>query len=234
MRQELLMVAAPALAAILGACGGGTPNRPGGAPGTSGASSGASSSPSSTAPPGRGAPSTAACAGAPGANGGNASGTGDVRSAGDIPDSQAFVAFHPSTGRYTIEVPEGWARTEEGRVVTFTDKLNSLRVELRPRPTAPTVASARSEEVPVLQSTNRCFELGKVTTVTRPAGDAVVLAYRADGAPDPVTGRVVREEAERYEFWKAGTEAVVTLSAPQGSDNVDPWRTITQSFAWTP
>jgi hypothetical protein len=42
----------------------------------------------------------------------------------------------------------------------------------------------------------------------------------------------VKLECERYEFWRAGVEAVVTVSSPVGADNTDPWRTITDSFAW--
>jgi hypothetical protein len=74
--------------------------------------------------------------------------------------------------------------------------------------------------------------LGKVTTARRKAGPVVVVSYRVDSAPDPVTGKVLREDVERYEFWRAGTEAILTLSAPVGSDNVDPWRRVTDSFAW--
>jgi hypothetical protein len=47
-----------------------------------------------------------------------------------------------------------------------------------------------------------------------------------------VTGKSVTEAVQRYEFWRSGQEVVLTLSAPQGSDNVDPWRTITDSFRW--
>ncbi|MDT4974331.1 MAG: hypothetical protein QOG98_89, partial [Pseudonocardiales bacterium] len=60
------------------------------------------------------------------------------------------------------------------------------------------------------------------------------LTYRADSAPNPVTNKVAVEAVERYEFWRNGTEVVLTLSAPVGSDNVDPWLKVTDSFAWTP
>ena len=53
-----------------------------------------------------------------------------------------------------------------------------------------------------------------------------------DSAPDPVTARVRRDDVQRYEFWRAGVEAVVVLSGPVGADNADPWRTITDSFRW--
>jgi hypothetical protein len=44
---------------------------------------------------------------------------------------------------------------------------------------------------------------------------------------------VVRDDVERYEFWRGDHEVVLTLSAPHGADNVDPWRTVTDSFRWT-
>jgi hypothetical protein len=50
--------------------------------------------------------------------------------------------------------------------------------------------------------------------------------------PDTVTGKSVTEAVERYAFWGNGQEAVLTLSGPNGSDNVDPWRTITDSLRW--
>jgi len=37
---------------------------------------------------------------------------------------------------------------------------------------------------------------------------------------------------ERYEFWKNGTAVIITLSSAAGSDNVDPWKTVTDSFVW--
>jgi hypothetical protein len=42
----------------------------------------------------------------------------------------------------------------------------------------------------------------------------------------------VRESVERYAFWHAGQQVVLTLSGPRGADNVDPWRTITDSLRW--
>src|SRR3979411_2341681 len=47
--------------------------------------------------------------------------------AGDIPDNQAYVAFTPATGLFTVSVPEGWARSTDGAATIFTDKLNTVR-----------------------------------------------------------------------------------------------------------
>lgn len=48
-----------------------------------------------------------------------------------------------------------------------------------------------------------------------------------------MTGKVVSQDVQRYEFWKNGTTVSMTLAAPVGSDNVDPWSTVTNSFRWT-
>ena len=71
-----------------------------------------------------------------------------------------------------------------------------------------------------------------VSTVIRPAGSVVLTTYQANSAPDPVTNKYVVLDVERYDYWKNGTMVTVTLSAPTGSDNVDPWKTITDSLAW--
>ena len=48
------------------------------------------------------------------------------------------------------------------------------------------------------------------------------------------TGQVYREKVDFYPAFVFGKEAIITLSSPQGSDNVDPWRKVTDSFAWGP
>jgi hypothetical protein len=150
--------------------------------------------------------------------------------AGDIPDNQAFVAFNG--GGYTIKVPEGWARSSAGGAVVFSDRYNAIRIETRASSAAPTVASVGSTDVPALRASNSGFTLGKVTTVSRAAGPAVLVTYQAESAADPVTSKKVLLDVERYGFWKNGSTTTITLSAPRGSDNVDPWKIITNSFAW--
>jgi hypothetical protein len=71
-----------------------------------------------------------------------------------------------------------------------------------------------------------------VTTVNRKAGPAVLIRYSANSPIDPVTGKSVVDSVERYEFWRNGQEVILTLAGPQGADNVDPWRTVTDSFRW--
>ena len=152
--------------------------------------------------------------------------------AGDIPDNQAFVPYVDPAKTFTVTVPEGWARTSAGAGTLFTDKYNSVRIDTAAT-TAPTVASAQATDLPAISAAAKGFHLGKVSMVNRKAGSAVLITYQADSAPNPVTGKLAVEAVERYEFWKAGHEVILTLAAPVGSDNVDPWRTVTDSFGWS-
>lgn len=158
----------------------------------------------------------------------------ETNAAGDIPDNQAFVPFSPKGQPFTVSVPEGWARTGDGSTsTTFTDKLNSVTIDVRQSPSAPTVASVTSTEIPKVEANSSGYQAGQTTEVTRQAGTAILTTYRADAAPDPVTGKVVNDDVERYVFYRNGTEVVLTLAGPQGADNVDPWKTVTDSFTWS-
>lgn len=161
-----------------------------------------------------------------------AAGGKEVNPPGDIPDHQRFVLYNPPEGRYTVRVPEGWSRTEGPRTAHFTDKFNAINVELLDAPAAPTVASASDTEFAALRAHDPCAHLVGVTSVTRTAGAAVLVRYQTDSPADAVTGKVLRQDVERYEFWRNGTEVVFTLSGAVGADNVDPWKTVTGSFAW--
>jgi hypothetical protein len=152
--------------------------------------------------------------------------------AGDIPDSQAFVAYASPDG-YTIKVPEGWARTTEGAATVFTDKFNTIRVELTQLATAPTVDSVTTTDLAAVAKSAKGYTAGKVSAVTRKAGPTVLATYTQEAPPNAVTNKAMRLDVERYVFWKAGKAAVVTLSSAAGSDNVDPWKIVTDGFAWT-
>ena len=151
---------------------------------------------------------------------------------GDIPDNQAYVPFAPPGTGFTVSVPEGWARTTAGPVTTFTDKLNRIEVSEHPAAKPPTPASVTAGDVPSLAKTVPAFAPGKATEVSRKAGTAVLYTYQGNSAADPVTGKAVRDAFERYVFHHQGRDVVVTLSGPVNADNVDPWRTVTDSLRW--
>jgi len=145
----------------------------------------------------------------------------EVSPPGDIPDNQAFVAYSPPGGGYSVKVPEGWGRTRTGGAVTFTDKLNSIRMESRPA-SGPLSLAAAKRQGP-----------GTVTRVKRSAGTAIRFVYTAAGEPDAVTGKRRTNTVERYVFFHRGQDVVLTLMGPQGADNVDPWKLVTDSLRFT-
>jgi hypothetical protein len=116
--------------------------------------------------------------------------------------------------------------------VSFTDKLNTVAVrELTGKP-EPSQDTVRGGEFADIAASGHAVQLGTVETLTLPSGQAVHVTYSQDSAPDPVTGRVVRDDVELYVFWRAGTEVLLTLSGPHGADNVDPWKQISRSLRW--
>lgn len=156
----------------------------------------------------------------------------EVVAPGDIPDTQAFVPFTATDG-YSLKVPEGWARASSGGTTTFTDHYNTINATATNVSVAPSTTSVQATEVAALRRDVPNFELVNVETVNRTAGPAVLVTYRAGSTPDPVTGKRVAIDVERYEFWRNGKQVTLTLSGARGSDNVDPWKTVTNSFAWT-
>jgi hypothetical protein len=170
--------------------------------------------------------------------GGTTSSAGAVSSApesnplGDIPDNQVYVPYRPADGSFTVQVPEGWARTDLPDGVSFTDKLNTVSVgELTGRPQT-NQDTVLGDELAAIAAAGRNVTPGSVETVALPAGQTVHATFAQDSTPDPVTGRVIRDDAELFVFWRNGTEVLLTLSGPHGADNVDPWKKISTSFSW--
>ena len=62
---------------------------------------------------------------------------------------------------------------------------------------------------------------------------AIRTAYLGYSNVDPVTGKFGLLAIERYDFTHKARDVIVTLSAPNGSDNVDPWNKITKPPAFT-
>ena len=153
--------------------------------------------------------------------------------AGDIPDTQAFVTYASTSGGYSITMPEGWARQESGTNVTFSDsKLHIFGVEIGCSNSAPTIDSAKAEATGQLSSTIPAFELVDVKTLSLPAGPTILIQYRTNSAPDDVTGKQHRLDVDRYEIFKDGKRAILSIASPAGSDNVDVSRQVSESFRW--
>ena len=155
----------------------------------------------------------------------------EVVDPGDIPDNQVFIAFSSSDGVYTVKVPEGWARTETGGVVTFTDNYNSIALQSSPAAVAPTVESMTTNGLSDVASDPTLSSID-VTPVTRKSGTGVLATYEIGSEPNPVTGKKALLAVERYAFFNNGIVVTMTLSGAKGADNVDPWRIVSDSLAW--
>lgn len=200
-----------------------------------GGSSASTSAASSASPSSSAAPSTSSAAAS-----GTTSNTSTVNPnqretlpPGDIPDTIAYVPFTAHLLGLTVSIPEGWSRSMSGRAVTFTDKLNRVRVFTAPASKTPTPASVRSTELPAIARSVKSFAVQSIAVVSRPAGPAIRVTYLGDSTPNPVTGKVGTLAFERYDFFHRGREVVILVSSPKGSDNVDPWRKVTSSLRFT-
>jgi hypothetical protein len=150
---------------------------------------------------------------------------------GDIPDNLAFVRYSNPRGGYSFTHPEGWARTGSGTRVRFTDKLNGVAVVSTHASQAPSLASAKRADVARLRGSVPAFELRGITRVTVPAGNGVRIVFRRNSDPDPVTNKVYRDEVEEYAVFHAGRLVRMDLFGPVGADNVDAYRTMSQSLS---
>jgi hypothetical protein len=184
-----------------------------------GCSSGTSSSPSST-------PGSSATSG----SGNVAPVPVESNPPGDIPDNLAFVKYANTTGGYSFTHPEGWAKTGTGSSVRFTDKLNGVSVESVKGSAAPTVAEAKSAEAARLKGSVPAFALVRVEKSSLPGGPGVHIVFRRNSDPDPVTGKVYRDEVEEYIAFASGRIVRMDLYGPVGADNVDAYRTMSQSL----
>jgi hypothetical protein len=157
----------------------------------------------------------------------------EVNPPGDIPDSQAFINYTNSAGKYQLDVPEGWARTESGPSVSFVNKFDGVKVDVGLAPgNTKDAAAVRNDEAKALQAQGHAVTINSVSDVKLPAGNAVVIKYTSNSEPNAVTNKKVRLENETYLFFRNGQEAMLTLWAPQGADNVDQWQRMSKSFRW--
>ena len=152
---------------------------------------------------------------------------------GDIPDNQAFVLFKSPMG-FSVKVPEGWARRDEPGGVRFSDKYNAVQVMVVPQAAVPTRASLKANQIARLEKSPMAIRVNAITPVTLPSGAGFDVTYGANSDPNAVTNKAIRLDNARYYLWKSGKLATLTLSAPAGTDNVDQWRLMANSFTWTP
>lgn len=151
---------------------------------------------------------------------------------GDIPDSQAFVRYVSAPGGYSLEIPEGWARRDQGAAVSFTSKYGTIEVTARKAAGTPGVAAVRAGDLAALARTDPSVKVTTVQTAKLPAGNAVLARFTSVSAPNAVTGRRAALDNDLYVLTKNGREVVLRMSALKGADNVDAWNRVARSFVW--
>jgi hypothetical protein len=150
---------------------------------------------------------------------------------GDIPDSQVFITYESKDG-YSLQVPEGWARTDMPDGASFIDKLDGVVLTRSDAPAAPTVASVKKDYLPMFEKQGRAIKIGSVKAVKLPGGNAIRINYSSNSEPNAVTSKQVRLENQRFLFFKDGKLVALELYAPLGADNVDQWKLMSESFRW--
>jgi hypothetical protein len=151
--------------------------------------------------------------------------------AGDIPDNQVFLTVNDNAAGFSMKYPEGWAQKSAPNELTIRDKNNIVHVLVRNAP-APTTALV-TQELAMLKQQTPSLKAGTPTDTTISGRPAIKVAYTTVSAPNPVTGKSVTLGVDRYYFWNGQQVAVVDLGTPQGVDNVDAYRLMSESFAWT-
>ena len=167
-----------------------------------------------------------------GGNGGSGASSAEAEqaSAGDIPDNQVFLTFDNAKAGYSIKYPEGWAQQGDGDHVTFRDKDNVVRIDVVPGgkvSNAGVVADARAAQAAA----------ARAHVPDADGGDAERLAGgqgRLHDAERAEPGHGQAREAHRRPVRRprAGKHAVIDLGTPEGVDNVDAYRLMSESFRW--
>ncbi len=150
---------------------------------------------------------------------------------GDIPDNQVFITYNAPQG-FSLQVPEGWARTDANDGASFADKYGRIEAVAKPSAAPLTAASVRANEAAELEKTGRAVKISTISEVKLPAGPAVRIVYTSNSDPNPVTNKQIRLECERFLIGHKDKVASLTFSAPAGADNADQWTMMSQSFRW--
>jgi hypothetical protein len=150
---------------------------------------------------------------------------------GDIPDNAVFLKYHGTNPAFTIQYVEGWQVTPQVDGVVIRDKDSSEAVAIRTaQADIPTVVI--SSDLSALQA-QPGFKLDQKNTVKVGGSTYVHLVYHLPAPPDPVTGKQVPSTVDRYYVPGPNGLAVVSLSTPDGVDNVDAFRQMIESFRWS-
>jgi hypothetical protein len=155
--------------------------------------------------------------------------TGSRTAKGDVPDNAIYLTYKDAARPYSIQYVEGWQVAPQPDGVTIADKDSSEKVQIVAGADPATYVT--SVDLPALKAMP-AFSLIKHDRVSVKGRTYEHLEYHAVSDPDPVTGKEIPSTVDRYYVPGSGQLAVVTLSTPDGVDNVDAFRLMIESFTW--
>ena len=149
---------------------------------------------------------------------------------GDVPDNAVFLTYRDPTLGFEIQYVEGWQVSPGADGVSIRDKDSSedIRVVAAGSDVSAYVSGT---DLPALRSQTG-FVFVAQDTVAVGAQQIDHLSYHLPAPPDPVTGKQVKSTVDRFYVRGPAGIAVVTLSTPDGVDNVDAFRQMIESFRW--
>lgn len=156
--------------------------------------------------------------------------SGGTTAAGDIPDNAVFLTYRGTNPGFSIQYVEGWQVTPRPDGVAIRDKDSSETVAVVARTDVATYVA--STDLPALQA-QAGFKLVKQETVKVGSSSYVHLVFHLPAPPDPVTGKQVPSTVDRYYVPGSTGLAIVSLSTPDGVDNVDAFHQMIGSFSWS-
>jgi hypothetical protein len=150
---------------------------------------------------------------------------------GDVPDNAVFLTYADAGHGFSVQYVEGWQVVPSGDGVSIHDKDSRETIAIVPAQ-ADVAAWVNSTDLPALRAETG-FNLIKQDTVKVRSATLVHLSYHLPAPPNPVTGKQVPSTIDRYYVPGATGLAVVSLSTPDGVDNVDAFRQMIESFKWS-
>ncbi len=157
--------------------------------------------------------------------------TGGGTTTGDVPDNAVFLTYQNAAHGFSVQYVEGWQVTTGSDGVVIRDKDSSETVAVV-APESDIAGYVTGTDLPALQAQTG-FTLVKQDRVRFKSGTYDHLVYHLPSPPDPVTGKHIPSTVDRYYVAGAKGLAIVSLSTPDGVDNVDAFRTMIESFTWS-
>jgi hypothetical protein len=151
----------------------------------------------------------------------------------DIPDTATFLIYHAKT--YSLQYVEGWAQEQlpnDGIRIADKDSFVMVTLQSLPASGSPTDLANGAGAAESAREFGQFAKSG-VKALDLPAGHSALLTFKGLSAPDPVTGKRVLLDVDRYYIAGPTHMAMLTEATPSGVDNVDAFLQIAKSFSWS-